>query len=38
MWLKAEWMGLPMRLEPTFEGLLVKLTNYYTTQGALSVK
>ena len=31
MWHKAEWMGYPMRLEITREGLLVKLANHYTT-------
>ena len=34
MWLKAEWMGHPMRLELTRVGLLVKLANRYTTIGA----
>ena len=34
MWLKAEWMGHPMRLELTRVDLLVKLANRYTTKGA----
>ena len=34
MWHKAEWMGRPMRLELTRVGLLVKLVNRYTTNGA----
>ena len=36
MWHKAEWMGRPMRLEITRVGLLVKLANRYTTNGAQS--
>ena len=36
MWLKAEWMGHPMRLELTRVALLVKLANHYTTKGDLS--
>ena len=34
MWHKVEWMGYPMRLELTHVGLLVKLANHYTTEGA----
>ena len=37
MWLKAESMGHPMRLELTHVGLLVKLANHYTTKGALQL-
>ena len=34
MWHKAEWIGHPMRIEPTRVGLLVYLANRYTTKGA----
>ena len=34
MWDKAEWMGRPIKLELTRVGLLVQLTNRYTTRGA----
>ena len=33
MWNKAEWMGHPMRLELTREGLPVYLVNHNTTIG-----
>ena len=34
MWYKAEWMGHPMRLKLTDEGLLVLVANYYTVAEA----
>ena len=34
MWHKAIWKGHPMRLELTRVGLLVELSNHYTTKGA----
>ena len=34
MWHQAEWMGHLMWLELTRVGLLVKLANRYTTNGA----
>ena len=35
MWHKPVWIGHPMRLELTREGLLVYLANHYTTWGTL---
>ena len=35
MWHKTIWMGHPMRLKLTCEGLLVQLANYYITRGVL---
>ena len=35
IWHLAEWMGHPMKLELTCEGLLVWLANQFTTLGAL---
>ena len=37
MWHKADWMGHLMRLELTLAGLLVKLTNHYTTWEAQDI-
>ena len=34
MWHNAEWIEHPIRLELTHVGLLVKLANHYTTNGA----
>ena len=36
MWQKAIWMGHPVRLELSCEGLLVQHVNFYTTGGALA--
>ena len=33
MWHKAGWKGHRTRLELTLSGLLVKITNHYTTRG-----
>ena len=38
MWFKAVWIGRPIRLELTRQGLLVELANQYTTRGAQAQK
>ena len=35
MWYQAVWMGHPIRLELTREGLLILIANHYTTRDAL---
>ena len=34
MWLKGRLIGYPVRLEPTYHGLLILLANHYTTGSA----